>query len=161
MSADAVVHDLYRRPGVRDAVVARFGPGIVDADGEVDRRALGEIAFGDPDVLRYLEELLHPLVAEEELRFRREAEAAGVRVAVLETPLLFERDSASRYDRTVLITAPDEVRRARDPERFDLRRGHQLPEEETRALADEVFVNDGSVADLDAWVADLLTRLAG
>jgi dephospho-CoA kinase len=160
LSSDAVVHELYRRPAIRDAVVERFGREVLDADGEVDRAALGAVAFGDPGLLAFLERLLHPLVALESERFRQQAEEAGARVAVQEIPLLFERGGADRYDRTVLITAPDEVRRARDP-RAVTRQAHQLPEDEKRALADEVFVNDGSLEELDAWVADLVRRLGG
>jgi dephospho-CoA kinase len=161
LSSDAVVHELYRRPEIRDAVVERVGTRVLDAEGEVDRAALGSLAFGDPALLDDLERLVHPLVAVETERFRREAELAGARVAVHENPLLFERGGGDRYDRTVLITAPDGLRRARDPERFDRRRAHQMPETEKRALADEVYVNDGSLEALDAWVAGLLARLAG
>jgi dephospho-CoA kinase len=161
LSSDVVVHDLYRRPEIRDAVVERVGPEVLDGDEEVDRTALGALAFADPQLLADLERMLHPLVDVEARRFRQEAEQSGARVAVQETPLLFERGGADRYDRTVLITASDAVRRARSPERFDRRREHQMPEDEKRALADEIFVNDGSLEDLDAWVADLLRRLAG
>jgi dephospho-CoA kinase len=160
LSSDAVVHELYRRPAIRDAVVERVGPEVLGADGEVNRAALGAVAFGDPELLAFLERLLHPLVALESERFRREAERTGARVAVQEIPLLFERGGADRFDRTVLITAPDEVRRARDP-RAATRQAHQLPEHEKRALADEVFVNDGSLEALDAWVADLVRSLGG
>jgi dephospho-CoA kinase len=160
LSSDDVVHELYRRPAIRDAVVERVGPQVLDADGEVDRAVLGAVAFGDPDLLAFLERLVHPLVAVESERFRREAEEAGARVAVQEIPLLFERGGADRFDRTVLITAPDELRRARDS-RAVTRQAHQLPEDEKRALADEVFVNDGSLEALDAWVAQLVRRLGG
>jgi dephospho-CoA kinase len=161
LSSDAVVHDLYRRPEIRDAVVERVGPQVLDADEQVDRRALGELAFADPALLEDLERILHPLVDVEARRFRHEAEQSGARVAVQENPLLFERGGSDRYDRTVLITASDDVRRARSPERFERRREFQMPEDEKRALADEVYVNDGSLEDLDAWVRDLLRRLAG
>ncbi len=110
-------------------------------------------------MLAFLEQLLHPLVERERERFREAAAASGARVAVQEVPLLFERGSADRYDRTVLITAPDELRRARDP-RAALRQAHQMPEDEKRALADEVYVNDGPVEALDAWVAALVERLS-
>jgi dephospho-CoA kinase len=160
LSSDAVVHELYRRPAIRNAVAERVGLQVLGADGEIDRAAMGALAFGDPDLLAFLERLLHPLVAVESERFRREAEEAGARVAVQEIPLLFERGGADRYDRTVLITAPDDVRSSRDP-RAVTRQAHQMPEDEKRALADEVFVNDGSLEDLDDWVADLVRRLGG
>jgi dephospho-CoA kinase len=159
LSSDAVVHELYLRPEVRDAVVERLGERVLGEDGQVNRAALGALAFSDPAVLAFLEGLLHPLVMIESERFRREAEAAGARIAVQETPLLFEGGAADRYDHTVLITAPDDVRRARDPRAVE-RQVHQMPEDEKRALADEVYVNDGSVEALDAWVADLVARLA-
>ncbi len=77
-----------------------------------------------------------------------------------ENPLLFDRGRTDRYDRTVLISAPDEIRRARGPERFDRRSPLQLPEAEARLLADYVFVNDGDLAALDAWVAELVRELS-
>jgi dephospho-CoA kinase len=160
LSSDQVVHDLYLRADVRDAVVDRLGTGVLGADGEVDRAALGGLAFGDPAVLAFLEGLLHPLVAEETERFRRAAEQGGAAVAVHENPLLFDRGRSDRYDRTVLISAPDEIRRARGPERFDRRSPLQIPDAEARALADEVFVNDGDLDAMDAWVADLVRRLS-
>jgi dephospho-CoA kinase len=159
LSSDQIVHDLYLRAPVRDAVVARLGTGVLGADGEVDRGALGERAFADPALLEFLEQLLHPLVAEEVEQFGRDAEASGARLAVVESPLLFEGDSADRFDRTLVISAPDEIRRARGPERFDRRSSHQLPEDEKRTLADEVIVNDADVATLEARVQTLVDRL--
>jgi dephospho-CoA kinase len=160
LSSDQVVHDLYLRADVRDTVAARLGAQVVGPDGQIDRRAVAEIVFSDREALRELELLLHPLVEQEAARFRLAAEAAGATVAVQEVPLLFERGGADRYDRTVLITAPDELRRLRDPERFDRRRAHQLPEDEKRSLADEVFVNDGDLAALERWVDELVQRLS-
>jgi dephospho-CoA kinase len=160
LSSDQIVHDLYLRTDVRDVVVARLGTGVLGADGEVDRGVLGELAFADPAVLEFLEQLLHPLVTEESERWRREQEASGARVAVQENPLLFERGAADRYDRTVVISASEDVRRARDPARFDRRSPFQLPDAERRALADEVFVNDGDLGALEQWVGDLVRRLS-
>ena len=77
LSSDAVVHELYRTAPVRDAVVARLGAGVLGADGEVDRAALGAVAFADPEVLRFLEGLLHPLVADELERWRAAQAAPG------------------------------------------------------------------------------------
>jgi dephospho-CoA kinase len=79
---------------------------------------------------------------------------------VQENPLLFERNAADRYDRTVVISASEDVRRARDPARFDRRSPYQLPDAERRALADEVFVNDGDPEELERWVGDLVRRLS-
>jgi len=78
---------------------------------------------------------------------------------VHEVPLLFEAGLEDRYDRVVLVTAPDDVRRARDPERWSQRAARQLGEDEKRGRADDVYDNTGSLEELDAWVAALVERL--
>ena len=60
------------------------------------------------------------------------------------------------YDLVVLITAPDELRRSRVPERYDERSATQLPEEYKIPRADRVYVNDGTPAELEQWVAGLV-----
>ncbi len=160
LSSDAVVHALYRRPDVRAAVVERFGPGVLGEDGEVARAAVAARVFSDEGDRRFVEELLHPLVSAALERWRGEQEAAHPgALLVHEVPLLYEAGLASRYDQVVLITAPGDLRRARTPQRFDERSAAQLPEAEKAALADHVYVNDGSPAELEAWVADLVERL--
>jgi dephospho-CoA kinase len=159
LSSDAVVHELLQRRAVRDAVVDLLGATILDEDGSVDRAGVAARVFGDPEALQELERLLHPLVGQEVERWRANARADGVSICVQEVPLLFESSLEGRYDRIVLVTASDEVRRARDPERFDCRRAHQLDEDAKRAGADDVYVNDGTPAELEAWVGQLVTRL--
>jgi dephospho-CoA kinase len=132
---------------------------VLDPGGGVDRARVAARVFGDPAALRDLEGLLHPLVGQEVERWRAKAQADGAAVCVEEVPLLFESSLERRYDRIVLVTASDDVRRARDPERFDRRRAHQLDEEAKRAGADDVYVNDGTRAELEAWVAQLVARL--
>jgi len=66
---------------------------------------------------------------------------------------------ADRYEAVVLITAPAGVRNARRPEHFEQRAATQLPEAEKAAQADYVYVNDGTPAELERWVADLVARL--
>jgi dephospho-CoA kinase len=160
LSSDAVVHGLYREPEVRSAVVARFGPGVLGVDGEVCRSAVATRVFSDDIARRWLERLLHPLVAAAFERWRSEQDALHPdAVLVHEVPLLYEANLADRYDAVVLITAPDAVRRGRAPERFDERAAAQLPEAQKVARAEYVYVNDGTLADLERWVADLVARL--
>jgi dephospho-CoA kinase len=160
LSSDAIVHGLYRDPDVHAAVAERFGPGVMGDDGEISRAAVAARVFGDDIARRWLEQLLHPRVAAALARWRDEQEAADPgALLVHEVPLLYEAGLAGRYDCVVLITAPDDVRRARTPERFDERAATQLPEADKVARADYVYVNDGTPADLERWVADLVTRL--
>jgi dephospho-CoA kinase len=160
LSSDAIVHGLYREPDVRSAVVERFGPGVLGDDGEIARAAVAARVFSDDIARRWLEQLLHPRVAAALEAWRGEQSAADPRALLVhEVPLLFEAGLADRYDAVVLITAPDDVRRARTGERFDARAATQLPEAEKAARADHVYVNDGTLAELERWVADLVARL--
>jgi dephospho-CoA kinase len=160
LSSDAIVHALYHDPEVRAAVVERFGPGVLGDDGEIARPAVAARVFSDDIARRWLEQLLHPPVAAALERWRREQEAANPgALLVHEVPLLYEAGLADRYDGVVLITAPDDVRRARSPERFDERAAAQLPESDKVARADHVYFNDGTPAELERWVADLVARL--
>jgi len=167
LDADAVVHDLYRRADVRDTVAAKLGAGVVGADGAIDRAAVARSIFGDDDLRAWLEGYIHPLVREASVAWRRQAEAAEPppRALVEEVQLLFEGDHHEAYDRTLVVTASLPIRHARlagrgPLERLEAREARLLPEAEKLALADDVLVNDGDVADLDRAVAAYLDRIA-
>src|SRR5512145_1043887 len=92
IDADRIGHEVYR-PGSEGfrRVVGAFGPGIVAADGTIDRRALGAIVFGDPAALARLNALVHPLIAEELSRRIAEARAGGdAGPIVIEAAVLLE-----------------------------------------------------------------------
>ncbi|MDP9255813.1 MAG: dephospho-CoA kinase [Actinomycetota bacterium] len=162
LSSDQIVHALYLDPEVRAAVAEHFGPGVLGEDGEVSRSALGRRVFADDGDRRWLEGLLHPRVAAALGRWREEQEAAHPgALLVHEVPLLYEAGLADRYDAVVLITAPDDLRRARRPEHFDERAATQLPEGDKAAHADHVYVNAGTPAELERWVAGVVERLRG
>jgi dephospho-CoA kinase len=163
LSSDEVVHRLLRDDEeVREAVLAELGPGVLDADGRIDRKAVGRLVFGDPARLAWLEGVLHPRVARENLRWQEELSRLPEppRVSVTEVPLLYEVGAETRFDAVVVITAPPDVRTARSPHATEERTARLLPEEEKVARADFVFVNDGSLADLDAFVADVMESLS-
>ena len=159
LSSDAIVHELYRTPEVRGTVVAELGAGVLGPDGEIDRSRVAALAFADPAVLRRLEQLLHPLVGHELERWKAAETDGGARLLVHEVPLLFEAGLQDRYDATVLVTAPDDVRAARDPDRFAERRSSQMSEESKARLATYVYVNTGTPEELEGWVADLVRSL--
>jgi dephospho-CoA kinase len=132
---------------------------VIGADG-ADRAKLAEIVFADPKELAWLEGLLHPAVARENRVWRAEVESRPEPppLTVTEVPLLYETGAEERFDAVVVITAPEHVRRARRPTGDD-REQRLLPEEEKTARADYVYVNDGTLEDLDAFVADVVARL--
>jgi dephospho-CoA kinase len=160
ISSDEIVHRLLRRdPDVRRELVERFGAGVIGEDG-ADRARLAEIVFNDADQLDWLEELLHPRVVQENLRWRGEIEAGPdpPALTVTEVPLLYETGAERRFDAVVVITAPADIRRARRPLGDD-REQRLLPELEKVALADFTYVNDGSLDELDAFVGDVIRQL--
>src|SRR5258707_1255228 len=85
--ADAIVHKLYEGEAA-PAIEAAF-PGVT-RDGKVDRTLLGERVVGNPEALRRLEAIVHPLVAKERDRFLEGARSTGAKVALLDIPLLLE-----------------------------------------------------------------------
>ncbi|TMK80384.1 MAG: dephospho-CoA kinase [Actinobacteria bacterium] len=162
ISSDEVVHELYDEDQVRSALRERFGDSVFAADGSVDRAAVGELVFGSPDELLWLEGLLHPLVMarteawREELSRRPEPPV----LAVNEVPLLYETGSENRFDAVVAITAPRGLRAERAGERLDEREERLIPDEEKLLRADFAYVNEGSLEELDDFVAQVVRALS-
>lgn len=156
IDADRIVHEL-QRPGeaVFDAIVTRFGPAVVGADGHLDRAALRRRVFDDAEARDALERIVHPAV-----RARREAQvgeaaARGESVVVCDIPLLFEADDPDSYDAVLLVDAPVALRRERlvtlrglDPTIADRIIAAQLPADIKRARADAVIDNDADLETL-------------
>lgn len=162
VSSDEIVHHLLRNDEVKQAVVARMGHGVVAPDGEIDRGALATVVFNDREALTWLEELLHPLVAAEYLKWRDDLAQLpdAPRVCVTEVPLLYEAGGEDRFDTVVAITAPKKLRRARSIVATEERESRLVPEAEKAKRADYSYVNIGSLQELDAFVASVMHDLA-
>jgi dephospho-CoA kinase len=157
ISSDAIVHRLLRDDDdVQHDLAERFGADVIGPEG-ADRGRIGEIVFHDPEQLAWLEALLHPRVVREYLAWREEQTAP---VTVSEIPLLYETGGEKRFDRVVVITAPPDVRAQRARVDAADREGRLLPDGEKARRADFVYVNDGSLEELDAFVADVLARIS-
>jgi dephospho-CoA kinase len=106
--ADAAVHRLQARGGRAVGVIGDAFPGSV-VDGAVDRARLRSAVLGQPDALRHLEAILHPMVRQEERAFLARARRAGARAVVLDIPLLLETGGHRRVDMVVVVSAPRAV----------------------------------------------------
>ena len=162
ISSDEIVHRLLSDDrDVRAQLVERFGKAILDDEGEVDRGAIAEIVFADPEALDWLEGLLHPLVVQEYMGWReRLAEGDDPPpVTATEVPLLYEVGGEERFDVVVVVTAPPDVRAARTDVDTAEREPRLLPESIKVAQADFAYVNDGSLEKLDDFVKGVVREL--
>lgn len=164
VDADAIAHEVLADPAVRERVLGIFGPAVLDGKGHPDRRRIADVAFRDPEKLRALERVVHPLVRE---RIRKEIEAAGDAPAiVIDAPLLLEGGLHRIADRIVFVSAPAASRRERaarergwGPDELDRREGRQAPIPDKERIATHVIENDGDRADLARRAADLWKEL--
>lgn len=142
-------------------MVGRLGDGILAEDGEIDRSRVAERVFGDREALAWLEGLLHPKVSAEYLRWRDQvAELPDPPpVTVTEVPLLYEVGGESRFDKVVVITAPEQLREARANVSLEGRTDRLLPDRDKVKRADFSYVNTGSLDELDAFVAGVMEQL--
>jgi dephospho-CoA kinase len=159
LSTDAVVHELYEDPEVRDAVVARWGPEVAP-DGRVDRAAVARRAFAVPEERAWLEQLLWPRVGARVAAWRRTATG---RALVVETPLLFEAGLEGDYDATIAIVADENVRaeraRARGHASLDERTARQLGQDEKASRATYAVENSGTLEQLEEELSGVLAKL--
>ena len=162
--ADATVHGLMAPNGpATTAIAARFGAEVIAADGSVDRQRLGKTVFGDDELRRDLEAILHPLVAADRDQFLTQHRQSGTAVVVLDVPLLFETGGDSLCDLTILCVVDPQIQRDRAMQRpgmtadkLDGIIASQMPMAEKIERADCVINTDGGV---DAARADLLQIL--
>jgi dephospho-CoA kinase len=147
------------------AVVARFGVGVIDDTGAVDRRALAAIVFADPSARRDLEAIVHPAVYEAIAAWFA-ALPGDTPAAVADIPLLYETGRDKDFDMVVVVACePDEqIRRvtARDgisKGEAEARIAAQWPIERKVAAAHHVIWTTGAVADTDRQVDDLVKQL--
>jgi dephospho-CoA kinase len=148
-----------------EKLVERFGSGILDADGRLDRRALAKLAFVDDESRRDLEGITHPAINEE--FGRRVAEAPSDAIVVLDVPLLTESPQARArgYQTVIVVEAPRDVRLARleargvDRADAEARMAAQAGDDERRKIATHVVDNSGDRASLERQIEEIWADL--
>jgi dephospho-CoA kinase len=162
--SDAVVHRLYEGEAV-GPVEAAF-PGVT-VHGRIDRGKLAGKLVGNPDAIKRLESIVHPLVRAVSERFIAEQRSRGARVIVLDIPLLFETGGETRVDAVVVVSAPSDVQRARvlgrdgmSAEKLDALLARQMSDAEKRARAHFVVDSSRSFDSARAQVHAILRAVA-
>lgn len=148
------------RPAL-EALVERYGAALLQADGSLDRGALRKVIFEDAQERRWVEALLHPLIAEE---IAQSLASATSPYAVFVSPLMVESGQYRITQRLLVVDAPEAVRVARTllrdhttPEQVQAILKAQASREQRLALADDVLVNDRDLAWLHSEVERLHT----
>jgi dephospho-CoA kinase len=168
VDADAIAREVVE-PGTPALarIAEEFGPGVITADGTLDRPALGGIVFADPAKLALLNGITHPAVRElSHRRFAEAGEADPESVVVYDVPLLTEARGKDDFDTVVVVSAPEETRiermvtyRGMTREEAERRIRAQVPEEQRLALADHVIESGGTLDETLAQADDLWSLL--
>ena len=163
--ADAAVHDLYDQGGAAVGPVGEAFPGAV-RDGRVDREALRQAVLGDPEALKRLNAIVHPLVGGDRIGFFQQAEAAGADMVVLDIPLLFETGGHANVDAIVVASAPPQMQRERvlarpgmTPERLEAILAQQMEDAEKRARAHFVVDTSRGLEPAREQVAEIIAAM--
>ncbi|MFC1596675.1 dephospho-CoA kinase [Planctomycetota bacterium] len=154
LDADRAGHEVLRMPEIEAAIRERWGQGVFDPEGRIDRARLAGVVFGDPpegpQERRYLEQLTHPEIGRMLAREAERLEAAGRGVAVLDAPLLLEAGWDRLCDTLVFVDAPQRLRLARargrgwSEEEFVARQGAQESLDVKREMAEVTLDNSGT-----------------
>jgi dephospho-CoA kinase len=163
ISSDEIVHELLRSDeDVRHAIRERFGDEVFGPDGEIDRNRVAERVFADAGELDWLERLLHPRVIAHYLRWRDELarQPDAPKITATEVPLLYEVGGDKRFDVVVVITVSPEVRMAREVRPMQDRERRLIPDEQKVERADFAYVNEGTLDELDRFVAGVVEELS-
>ncbi|BAT71780.1 dephospho-CoA kinase [Thermosulfidibacter takaii ABI70S6] len=155
INSDEIAHEIIKKD--KDGyykILKAFGESILDENGEIDRKKLGQIVFSDAEKRKLLESILHPMITAEIDRRVRELEKEGKKIVVLEIPLLFEKNLTNRVDYTVVVYTPEDLQIKRLMERDELSREEalarlksQIPIDQKTKMADFVIDNSKSLEE--------------
>jgi len=170
ISGDKLGHQALQDPDIKAAVIQRWGNGILDADGNIDRHRLGKIVFADAKERQALEKLAFPYIERrigEELIDKAKNNPRPAFV-VLDAAVMLEAGWNKFCDRLVYVKAPRPIRlrrlaeqRGLDENEVAMRENAQWPEAEKEKRADFVLDNSGSPEELNQQVNELLEKLTG
>ncbi|RKY32605.1 MAG: dephospho-CoA kinase [Candidatus Omnitrophota bacterium] len=164
ISSDEIVHQLLKRKDIKDSVTKEFGKDILDENGEISRKRLGEIVFYDSNKMKRLEEIIHPEVFKEINRIILDYKKKKSKIIFVEIPLLFETKAESFFDKVIVVYAHPSVIKKRlqskfSDEEIERRWRYQIPQEVKKEKADFVIDNSYSFQKTEKQVEKILEIL--
>lgn len=164
--ADAAVHSVYAPGGAAVSPLEAAFPGVTGPDGGIDRVKLRQRVMHDPDAMKRLEAIVHPIVGATQLAFLQKAMEQGHDIVVLDIPLLFETGGDKRADAILVVSAPPDVQRARVMARgqmteaeFEAILARQVPDADKRARADFIIDTSLGFPHAEERVEEILSQL--
>ena len=166
ISADDIVQRLLSpNSPIEKTVIDRFGKEIVEK-GRISKQKLSSLVFADPNRLRTLEKILHPLVFDEIQKSIEKAEQEHVSVCVVEIPLLYETKKEGAFDLVISVYTEESFAKARflkktslEDGEFDKRMKRQIPIEEKKKAANITICNNGTIKELREQVENIYSKL--
>ena len=165
IDTDKVVHDLFvNSEELNIQLREAFGRYDICTNDLIDRRKLAKVVFSDSKLLKRLEEITHPYILDEVLKFFEQHENENFTFVAV--PLLYEVNWGYLFDKIILVAADDEIRMHRLMFRRNLsqedalkRMNAQIPQEEKIKFADYVIYNNTNYVDLSRQINDVLCKL--
>ena len=166
IDADEIAHKMLNQNNVKGKIVAFFGRDVVDSNGNIDRKKLGEIVFNDNHKLMKLNETIHPLVIErvEELIEQYKLQNQ-IKAIVLDMPLLVEIGWAGRCNKLIFVDCNQKIRAERakkpgfDKNQLKIRENFQISLDKKLALADNTVENNSDFSAMVRQVADIFSDI--
>ena len=162
--ADAAVHKLYGAGQKGSEKIKEKFPNSINPDGSVNRESLSAEVLGDPEKIKSLENIIHPLVGEDRKVFFDEN--AKAKAVVLDIPLLFETGGEKFVDYIVVVDAPREIQEERvlsrpnmTKEKFEKIITQQIPNHEKKKKADFIVDTSISIEDARNQVANIVKKI--
>jgi dephospho-CoA kinase len=143
--------------------ILTFGEIVLTESGSIDRKKLAELVFQNPEQLAKLEAIIHPAVIDRVTQIRESLPATST--VVYDTPLMFEKQLQSQFDKVLVVSADTELRRSRLLDRglelkdINARMANQASDEQRETIADFVIQNNGSLAQLHEQVAKVWQQI--
>lgn len=165
IDADAIAKEVLETGQVGyENVIHNFGDSVLDPTGNIDRKKLAELVFQDETKLAKLESIVHPAVVSRVTQIRESLPDSAI--VVYDTPLLIEKGLQDQFDTVLIVLADLESRRERLLSRglllkdIDARIANQATDEQRKAVADVLIVNDGTMQELKENVTKVWQQLS-